>query len=305
MMDTAAVRVSYCAGRRADAAAMRELVRDFEAPEQQLRHVFWDNAVLGDDGGLETFYAPLDQKKKFTALSFDPVTAPPEIRRTADFAYLRVNSHRVLELGEFSGPEAFFAALSRKNRKKLRWLRNAVPAQGIRFAPLETPEQFAMFARLYGAQFPKYPPDSADNTATRRIYGEFHRLGRSFSFLLLAPDGAPLAASLSYLTADSCFFTHLTRARGEYDKFSPGYYLTYRVISELLTAKPEIRFFFMGAGDYDYKRAFLGAPLAIYRFERRSLRNLPGLLRLRFRLRKELRAWTREAAERAAARTED
>ena len=292
-MDAAAARISYCAGRREDAAAMRELIRDLGDPGRLLEYVFWANAVTDAAGNLETFYAPLDPKKKFNAVSFDPADTRPEIRRTPDFACLRVTLHRALELGNFAGPEAFFAALSPKNRKKLRWLRNAVPAQGIQVVPLETPAQFDAFERLYCAQFPKYAPGGPANTALRRIYGEFHRQGRSFSFLLLGPDGTPLAAALSYLTSDSCCFTHLTRGSGQYDKFSPGYYLTYRMLAELLTARREIRFFFMGPGDYDYKRAFLGTPLAIYRFERRSLFNLPGLLRLRFRLRKELRAWER------------
>ena len=296
-MDLAAARAAYCAGRREDAAAMREIIRDFGEPERRLEHVFWANAVMEADGKISSFYAPLNVKKKFNAVSFDPADTRPEIRKTPDFACLRVTLHRVLELGRFAGPEAFFAALSPKNRKKLRWLRNAVPAQGIRIVPLEDAGQFDLFERLYSAQFPKYAAGGPDNAAVRAMYAEFRRQERSFCFLLVAPDGEPLAAALSYLTPDSCCFTHLTRGQTRYDKFSPGYYLTYRMLTELLANRPEIRFFFMGPGDYDYKRAFLGTPLAIYRFERRSVFNLPGLLRLRHRLRKELKNWDASAAE--------
>ncbi len=291
-MDIAAVRESYCRQRAEDAAHMLALVRDLDDDDAHLlEQVFWANVVLEEDRSLKTFYAPLPARKKFNAVSFEAADTPPEIRDIGPYASLRVSVHRVLTLGEFDGPEAFFAALSPKNRKKLRWLRNAVPALGAKIVPIENAGDFDAFEKIYAAQFPRHPVGGPTNAAVRRIYREFHRCGRSFSFLLLAPDGEPLSAALSYLSGDSCCFTHLTRSRSDYDKYSPGYYLTFRMLTMLLADHPEIRYFFMGPGDYDYKRAFLGQPLAIYRLERRAWWNWTGLLRLRHRWRKELRAW--------------
>lgn len=291
-MDIAAVRESYCRQRGEDAAHMLELVRDLDDDVPHLlEQVFWDNAALDADRSLKTFYAPLPERKKFNAVSFDPADSPPEICDIGSYAALRVTLHRVLTLGDFDDPEAFFAALSHKNRKKLRWLRNAVPALGAKIVPIENEDGLDAFEKLYAAQFPKHPAGCPANAAVRRIYREFHRCGRSFSFLLLAPDGEPLSAALSYLCGDNCCFTHLTRSRSEYDKYSPGYYLTFRMLTMLLAEHPEIKYFFMGPGDYDYKRAFLGEPFSIYRMERRAWWNWTGLLRLRFRRRKERRLW--------------
>ena len=57
----------------------------------------------------------------------------------------------------------------------------------------------------------------------------------------------------------------------------------------LYAEHPEVKFFFMGPGKYDYKPAFLARPLPVYRYVKNSFWNLPERLRLRFRLRKELK----------------
>ena len=55
----------------------------------------------------------------------------------------------------------------------------------------------------------------------------------------------------------------------------------------LLAEHPEVKYFFMGPGEYDYKRALLGEPFLVFRYERNTLTNLFGILRLYFRCRKE------------------
>lgn len=47
----------------------------------------------------------------------------------------------------------------------------------------------------------------------------------------------------------------------------------------------------MGPGKYDYKPAFLAKPLPVYRYERDSILNLFGLMRLHHRLAKERKQW--------------
>ena len=102
------------------------------------------------------------------------------------------------------------------------------------------------------------------------------------------PAGEPLAAALGFFNgAGGYFYTHLTRGKGEYDRFSPGYYLTFAIVTKLLEEHREVKYFFMGPGEYDYKRALLGEAFPVCRYERRSWRNLPGILRLLFRRHKE------------------
>ena len=61
---------------------------------------------------------------------------------------------------------------------------------------------------------------------------------------------------------------------------------------ELLSENERPDFFFMGPGKYDYKAAFLGQPMAIYRLERNSLSNLFGLIRMYHRAARERRRAT-------------
>ncbi|MBO4304597.1 MAG: GNAT family N-acetyltransferase [Lentisphaeria bacterium] len=291
MMDREKICKSYFAGRKEGALAFREeLSREgFSCPEHLLEHVFWSNAALDENEGLDTFYAPLPGKGRFNATSFLPAegSSLPRVEKTGDFLRLAVTSHFVLDLSETKDEESFFKRLSQKNRKKLRWLRNAVPAKGCRVEKLEKDSQFDLFEKLYCAQFPKYVSGGEEMRSLRKMYEAFCREGKSFSFLLLSPENEPLAASLGYISGDAFNYTHLTRARGEFDKFSPGYFLTYEVIVRLLAEHPEVKYFFMGPGEYDYKRALLGEPFLVFRYERNTLTNLFGILRLYFRCRKE------------------
>ena len=65
---------------------------------------------------------------------------------------------------------------------------------------------------------------------------------------------------LIILNGETFNFTHLTRKKGLLDKFSPGFYLTYWIVRQLYAEHPEVRYFFMGPGKYDYKPAFLAKP---------------------------------------------
>ena len=251
-----------------------------------LSHVFWENLWCGADGVPQPLYYEQEPRKRQNVQSFDALK-PPAIETVGKFQRLRVTANWVLELGAFGDCETWFRALSDKTRKKLRWLRNALPKEGIAIVPIADEETFRKFEILYSEQFPKHPLGSADNRGVWTVYRELDRQGRNFSFLMLDRAGNPVSANLGFIHGESFCFTHLTRKKGLLDKFSPGFYLTCHLVRELYRTRPEVRFFFMGPGRYDYKPAMLAKPLPIYRYERNSLWNLPGLLRLRHRLAKE------------------
>ena len=278
---------AYTQQRSSDAAHMSWLLQDLGEKKHLLEHVFWSNTVLDSQGGLQLQYGTLPARKKFNVISFDSAETVPEVETAGKFWRLRVTQHRVLNLKQFSDEDAFFSALSPKNRKKLRWLRNTMPKLGCKLIPLETYEDFRLFENLYCSQFPKYSIGCSENQAVWQIYQEFIRQKRSFSFILLSEKNEPLAASLGYFSGSSFNYTHLTRCKGEYDKYSPGYYLTFCVIMRILSEHPSVNYFFMGPGEYDYKRAFLGTAFSIYRYERRVWWNIFARLRMKFRCKKE------------------
>ncbi len=148
---------------------------------------------------------------------------------------------------------------------------------------------FEDFERLYSAQFPRHRYHSPELFALRAIYSELAARGNAVTRVLRDANGVPLAAALGYVSGKSMFYTHLTRTRGEYDKYSPGYYLTYAVISEMLTERQELEDIFLGPGEYDYKSALGGVAYPVFRYERNEWRNFFGLIRLRHREKKEQR----------------
>lgn len=286
-MDPDDARQVYFRSRIDDAPLMKKVLAVMPGGQKFLEHLLWTNAALDADGSLAAFYAPLPEKGKFNVTGFLPLSGAPAVEKVGDFCRLPVTCHRILALDPFRGEEDFFRALSPKNRKKIRWLRNALPEAGCRIVPMTDDRDFPLFEALYAAQFPKYPVGCPANQALRLMYRELFRLNRAGCFMLLSDAGEVLAAALGFFGGGGYFFTHLTRSRSAYDKFSPGYFLAYRLIVSIITGHPETRFFYMGPGDYDYKRAFLGESFPVYRYERRSWRNLPGLIRLHFRCRKE------------------
>ena len=284
---------TYRNGRRELALHCLELLKEYPERKRILSHVFWENACCGEDGIPQyLFYSPAGYRK-MNVQSFDELHAPA-VESAGGFKRLCVTTNWVLDMASFGCFDGWFAALSDKNRKKLRWLRNALPKQGIRILPVDGEEAFRKFEQLYAEQFPKYAAGSAENNGVWTVYQELIRLGRNFSWIMLDENGSPVTANLGYLNGETFNFTHLTRKKGLLDKFSPGFYLTYWIVRQLYAEHPEVRYFFMGPGKYDYKPAFLAKPLPVYRYERDSILNLFGLMRLHHRLAKERKQWNRK-----------
>lgn len=283
-----ALLAAYLEGREELQAACARRLAAAQLPPKALSAVFWGD-FYADDGhrpvGLNGAELP---RGGFTAPDF-AAEVSPEIGQVGEWRRLCVTTTWHLDLAGFSGAEEWFSSLSAKNRKKLRWLRNALPKLETRIVPLATDADFELFEQLYCAQFPKHALHSPEMRALREIYRELAASGKAVARLLLDRDGRALAAALGYINGTALFYTHLTRARGDYDKYSPGYYLTYAIIAEVLEKHPEVKHFFMGPGEYDYKAALGGKPFPVFRYERCGWRNLFGLIRLSHRAAKERR----------------
>ena len=286
---------SYLDGRAELGKHCLELLQGTPGAKRILSHVFWENFWCDEKGTPQTLFYDAPLAKKQNVQSFDTYTAPL-IEKKGNFSRLCVTANWVLEMGSFDGLDSWFGALSGKTRKKLRWLRNALPKENISIVPIDSEDKFRLFEKLYSSQFPKYAPGGEDNNGVWKIYQELEKQQRNFSFLLLDAQGNPVAANLGYINGSSFNFTHLTRTASSLDKYSPGFYLTYWLIQELFTTRPEVKCFFMGPGTYDYKPALLGKPLPVYRYVKISLFNLPELLRLRWRYKKELRRFKEQSA---------
>lgn len=278
------LREAYTAGRAELRRQCAAAVAGEPRGTKLLSYLFWENACCRADGEIEYLFHDEGTPSRLNVIGFDPDGILPLVEKTGNYRRLCVTTNWALDLRKFGTFDSWFNALSDKNRKKLRWLRNAVPKQGVRIVPIDSEARFRQFEEIYKEQFPKHPED---NEGVWKLYRELEARGNNFSRLMLDSEGSAVAGSLGYRNAGSFNFTHLTRKKGALDKFSPGFYLTFHLIQELYSL-PEIpHYFFMGPGKYDYKPAFLGEPFPIYRYEKNTFRNLPGLIRLYHRSFKE------------------
>ena len=276
----------YLAGREALMSACAERLEKLSLPASALKAVFWDD-FFADDAHLPVgLCGRIPPKGRFTLPDFSSGVSP-EIEAVGEWRRLCVTTTWFLEMENYAGSEAWFSSLSPKNRKKLRWLRNAVPKLGMRISPLVSDADFADFFTLYLAQFPQYRGREAELRGVREIYRFFDEQGRGRAQMLRDENGVAVAAALAYRSGDAVFYTHLTRMAGAYDKYSPGYYLTYAFIDGLFNAPETPKLFYMGPGYYDYKAALGGVPAPVFRYERAAWNNIFGLIRLRHRAAKE------------------
>lgn len=281
------IQEAYLAERAELGKHCLALLDGFPDARHILSHVFWENLWCGADGAPRSLYYEEDLKKRRNVQGFD-APKEPVIETVGAFKRLCVTTNWVLDLGAFGDHETWFRALSENSRKRLRRVHNGLTKAGAVIVPLRDEESFRKFELIYSEQFPKHPAGSSDNRGLQLIYRELEKQGRNFSFLMLDADGGPVTANLGFILGESFCFTHLTRRKqSPLDRFSPGFYLTCHLVDELYRTRPEVKFFFLGPGKYDYKPAMLATPLPVYRYERDSLWNLAGLLRLRHRLAKE------------------
>lgn len=278
---------SYITNRRELIEHCQTLLDHNPEQEKILESIFWENIYLDDAGDLQCFYGDIPAKQRFNVWSFDPYPEDVVIDKVPGFQRLAVTSHRVLDLSRYPDSTTFFQALDQKKRKQLRWLRNALPAQGMTIEPIRCRLDLEKFEVIYARQFPRNAYGSSRNQGVKRIYMDLLDSGIGKGWLMYDADHRAVAAALGFFCGDGFNFTHLTRLAGVWDKFSPGFFLVYKILCELLDEHPSCKYFFMGPGEYDYKRIFLGERMAIYRYEPDRWSNLFGLLKLRNRARKE------------------
>ena len=165
---------SYFSGRSELGKECLKLVGNTPAGRRIHSHVFWENFCCNDKGEVQTLFYDAVPGKKQNVQSFDPWQAPA-IEKRCGFLRLRVTANWVLEMGKFADLEDWFSALSGKTRKKLRWLRNALPKENVSIVPIDSEERFRQFEQLYAAQFPKYALGCEDNEGVWKIYQELEK----------------------------------------------------------------------------------------------------------------------------------
>ncbi len=284
----------FCAGRRALVEQLLGRLGDDPLTHEVLRHTFW-SAAWCNGSGTPTFIFPFPYGPlfRFETIGFGP--APAGIQRIPPrHLRLPVTTNWFLDLAAQAAPDDYLAALSAKTRKQYRWLRNAYQREGVSIAPARTAADLAAFLDIYAQQRPDSRWLAKWRPGFLRLYAEFEKMGANASLLMRDREGRPVAGAMAYLTEAAINLHLLARWPGRLDKLSPGNYLVFDLINRALAGKTRPGLF-LGPGEYDYKKMFLGQPLPVYRYEVLSVRNLAGLVKLYHR------AWKNRRAAQAAA----
>jgi len=286
-MSEITIQTGYAAGRRELASSlMTELADDPYAPEV-MRRMLWSSAWVGPDGCPQPFF-PCDKWKYRTAVvGFEPVALTLDSIKSQ---YLRVQTttNWMLNLQPFADMEAYFATLSKKMRKQLRWLDNVYKRESVQVIPIRTEQDILAFIDIFKTQWPDSDWSGRLTSSFVRFFLALEALGQHRSFLLRTSDGIDVAGMMGYMTDHAYNLDLLARRVGTMEKFSPGFYLTYWMVKYFLEEEGTDWIVF-GPGEYEYKKRFRATPIPIYRYEQKVWQNWMGLMRIKNRYRKEKR----------------
>jgi hypothetical protein len=248
--------------------------------------LLWSGAWCGPDGAPHDLFPGRWRSRR-------EVIGPPEaavegIQRVEGFLRFRTTTNWMIDLAQWADTEVYFAALSKKMRKKLGWLRNSYPRLEVRYEPIDTAAQYERFLAIFRQRWP-------DSDWETRYYDWFVQAmtrwasdGRWYSEIMVDAEGRDVAAFTGYYTGQAYNLHLLCRAEGMLEKYSPGFFLVWHILEHLF-AERRVRYCFLGPGRFDYKEKFLAQELPVFRYENISLMNAGGLLKLMNRARAQRR----------------
>jgi len=278
---------AYCAGRKQLAEALQTRLSHDPNILKVLDKTLWSPAYSLPNGTPDFFFLAQKWKYRFDAIGFDP--HPLRVDKVHNkYLRLQVSTNWYLNLTEYREISDYFQQLSKKTRKKLRWLQNVYSKQHIQFIPISTDSHLEELMRIYLTQWPNSNLGGELRKTLFNVFFALEEMGKNCSYLVREENGRFFAGSLGYLTDKAFNLMILTRQQGVMDKYSPGFFLTFWLIKKFL-ANDRIDAFFLGPGEFQYKKIFLGQSLPIFRYETYLWQNFWGVVKLYNRLRKEKR----------------
>ena len=271
---------------------MAELAGDPYASEV-MRRMLWSPSWAGPDGLPQPFFPCTKWKYRTDVIGFEPTSLALD---NIKGQYLRVQTttNWMLDLQSFADIEAYFAALSKKMRKQLRWLDNVYKRESVQVVPVKSEQDILAFLDVFKTQWPDSDWSGIRTASFVRFFLALEAMGKHRSFLLRTSDGIDVAGIMGYMTDHAYNLDLLARRVGVMEKFSPGFFIAYWMVKHFLEEENPA-WIVMGPGEYEYKKRFLATPLPLYRYEQRKWRNWRGLIRIKNRYRKEKRKqWNNE-----------
>lgn len=278
---------SYLAGRAELASALLTELQSVPGLHEVIGRIFWSPAFCDTDGLPRPILPGGESARRLEVIGFED--HPPAVENIRNrFLRLRVATSWFLPVPEFRSYEDYFAALSKKTRKRLNWMRNAFEREGGRFTPVRTEAELEEFLEIYRSQRPGSAWVTTLKLSVVRVFRKLEEAGRNGSFILRNRNGAGVAGLLGFFTDKAYNACLLGRRLSDLEKYSPSYYLMAWSIQQHFAGRPQM-YYLLGPGEEDYKKSFLAKPLPVYRYEAQTWKNAWAIARLYFRAKDERR----------------
>ncbi|MDD2236461.1 MAG: GNAT family N-acetyltransferase [Kiritimatiellae bacterium] len=245
-----------------------------------LPDLLWSDSWAEEDGMPHALFPSPTRFRRYVI--GPPVAGGGGVERCGEYSRLQTTTNWALDLRLFRDLDEYFSHLSKSMKKKLKRYVNGADRWGLKMERIQTRAHLDRFLKVFSLQFPGANWATTDRSFFYEAYTLFEELGCAKGYLMLDERGVDAVAVLGYYTGRAYNLHLLARQDSSLDFLSPGYCATYALIKEVMEEK-RADYFFFGPGHFEYKERFLGSALPIYRYERHSLMNLPGLIRLHHR----------------------
>ena len=281
------IHEAYLSGRKELAEHLLNALSHKPNVIEVVRRIFWTPAWCDADGLPQPLWPGGASARRLEVIGFED--HPPAVENIQNrFLRLRVTTSWFLPAPDYPSYEEYFAALSKKTRKRLNWMRNAFEREGVRFTPARTEAELEEFFEIYRRQRLESAWVTTLKSTAVHVFRKLEEDGRNGSFILRDRNGVGVAGLLGFFTDQAYSACLLGRRPSDLEKYSPSYYLMAWSIQEHFTGRPTM-YYLIGPGEEDYKKSFLAKSLPVYRYEARTWENAWAIVRLYFRAKNERR----------------
>ena len=279
---------AYVQGRSALAEKLLERLKSVLPNPLDLRRflpdLLWSDSWADDAGAPHAFFPAIGMHRRYVI--GPSLEDEPGVERCGSYCRFKTTTNWALDLNAYRDVDDYFEQLSKSMKKKLKRYVNGAERWGLTLERIQNSAQMDRFLNVFAKQWPGSDWETVYKPCLYEAYAMFEETGCGKCYLMIDEQGVDAVAALGYYTGNAYNLHLLARQDSALDFLSPGYCATYALIKEVMEEK-RADYFYFGPGFFEYKERFMAKPMPIYRYERRCLSNLPGLVKLYNRARKQ------------------
>lgn len=279
---------AYVQGRAVLAESLQSrlasVMPDAAVVQRVLPDILWSDSWADDAGVPHAFFPAVWKNRRYVIGA--PRTDETGVERCGSYNRFKTTTNWALNLNAYRDTNDYFEQLSKSMKKKLKRYVNGAERWGLTLERIQTRAHMDRFMKVFAGQFPGSDWETKHTSCLYEAYALFEETGCGKGYLMMDEHNVDAVAALGYYTGKAYNLHLLTRQDSALDFLSPSYCATYALVKEVMEEK-RADYFFFGPGAFEYKERFLAKPMPVYRYERRCWSNLPGLIKLYNRARKQ------------------